>query len=146
LLKTTRCMISAYHQNWMEPLVCPLLIIAVIIKTSEKDDSKKMAQRWMQAGNKMQVPKEASRYHQVEFSLRVVATQIAKPRLPKTYFPSSLFKSRGRDFFKGGSLSRPRILSISGGKFSFLFCLCWLDFHRDLKLFELIWKPCLKTI
>jgi hypothetical protein len=56
-------MISTYHQNWMEPLVYPLLNIVVDIKTSEKGDSKKMAQQWMQAGNKMQVPKEASRYH-----------------------------------------------------------------------------------
>jgi hypothetical protein len=39
-----------------------------------------MAQQRMQAGNKMQVPKEASRYRQEEFSLRVVATQIPKPR------------------------------------------------------------------
>jgi hypothetical protein len=133
-------MISAYHQNWMKPLVCPLLNIVVNIKTSEKDDSRKMTQQWMQAGNKMQVPKETTRYHQVEFSLRVVATQIPKPRKPNTYFLSSLFKSRGRDFFKGGSLSRPRILSNFGGKFSFLFCLWWLEFYRDLKLIEFIWK------
>jgi hypothetical protein len=99
----------------------------------------------MQAGNKMQVPKEASRYHQVEFSLRVVATQIPKPRQPNTYFLSSLFKSRGRDFFKGGSLSRPKILPNFGGIFLFLFCLCWLKIRRDLKLFEFIWKLCLKT-
>jgi DNA-directed RNA polymerase-5 subunit 1 len=49
------------HQNWMEPLVCPLLNIVEIIKTSEKDNSGKMTQQRMQAGNKMQVPKEASR-------------------------------------------------------------------------------------
>jgi hypothetical protein len=73
-------MMSAYHQNWMKPLVCPLLNIVVDIKTTEKGDSEKVAQQWMQAENKMQVPKEASRYHQVEFSLRVVATQIPKPR------------------------------------------------------------------
>jgi hypothetical protein len=54
----------------MEPLVCPLLNIVLIIKTSEKDDSEKMTQQWMQAGNKMQVPKEASRYHQEEFSFK----------------------------------------------------------------------------
>jgi hypothetical protein len=36
-------------------------------QTSEKDDSRKMTQQWMQAGNKMQVPKETSRYHQEEF-------------------------------------------------------------------------------
>jgi hypothetical protein len=137
-------MISAYHQNWMKPLVCPLLNIVVNIRTSEKNNSRKTTQQRMQAGNKMQVPKKASRYHQVEISLRVVATQIAKPRLPNTYFLSSLFKSRGRDFFKGGSLSRPRILSSFGGKFSFLFCLCWLKIHRDLKLLSLfeifVWK------
>jgi hypothetical protein len=40
------------------------------IKTSEKSNSRKMTQRWMQAGNKMQVPKEASRYHQEEFSFK----------------------------------------------------------------------------
>jgi hypothetical protein len=40
------------------------------IKTSEKGDSRKIAQQWMQAGNKMQVPKEASRYHQEEFSFK----------------------------------------------------------------------------
>jgi hypothetical protein len=80
LLKTTQWMISAYHQNWMEPLVRPLLNIDVDIKTSEKSDSRKMTQQRMQAGNKMQVPKEASRYHQEKSSLRVVATQIPKPR------------------------------------------------------------------
>jgi hypothetical protein len=63
-------MISAYHQNWIEPLVCPLLNIVVDIKTSEKSDSKKMTQQRMQAGNKMQVPKEASRYHQEDFSFK----------------------------------------------------------------------------
>jgi hypothetical protein len=40
-------------------------------QTSEKGDSGKMTQQWMQAGNKMQVPKEASRYHQEEFSFKV---------------------------------------------------------------------------
>jgi hypothetical protein len=64
----------------MEPLVCPLLSIVVDIKTSEKSDLVKMAQQRMQVGNKMQVPKEASRYYQEEFLLRVVATQIPKPR------------------------------------------------------------------
>jgi hypothetical protein len=54
----------------MEPLVCPLLNIVLNIKTSEKDDSRKIAQQWMQAGNKMQVPKEASRHHQEEFSFK----------------------------------------------------------------------------
>jgi hypothetical protein len=34
-------------------------------------------------------------------------------------------------------MSRPRILSISGGKFSFLFCLCRLKIHRDLELLSL---------
>jgi hypothetical protein len=33
-------MISAYHQNWMEPLVCPLLITVVDIKISEKSKFK----------------------------------------------------------------------------------------------------------
>jgi hypothetical protein len=64
----------------MEPLVCPLLNIVAIIKISEKDDLEKMAQQRMHVGNKMQVPKEASRYYQEEFLLRVVATQIPKPR------------------------------------------------------------------
>jgi hypothetical protein len=41
----------------------PLLNIAANTDTSEKDDSEKMTQQWMQARNKMQVPKEASRYH-----------------------------------------------------------------------------------
>jgi hypothetical protein len=54
----------------MEPLVCPLLNIVMNFKTSEKDDSRKIAQQCMQAGNKMQVPKEASRYHQEEFSFK----------------------------------------------------------------------------
>jgi hypothetical protein len=63
-------MISDYHQNWMEPLVCPLLNIVVDIKTSEKSDSRKMTQQRMQAGNKMQVPKEASKYHQEKFSFK----------------------------------------------------------------------------
>jgi hypothetical protein len=31
---------------------------------------RKMTRQWMQAGNKMQVPKEASRYHQEEFSFK----------------------------------------------------------------------------
>jgi hypothetical protein len=128
-------MISAYHQNWMKPLVCPLLNIVVDVRTSEKSDSRKMTQRWIQAGNKMQVPKEASRYHQVEFSLRVVATQIPKPRLPNTYFLSSLFKSRGRDFFKGGSLSRPRILSISGGNFFVFVLLEMIEISQRFKTF-----------
>jgi hypothetical protein len=39
LLKTTRWMISAYHQNWIEPLMCPLLNIVVDIRTSEKSES-----------------------------------------------------------------------------------------------------------
>jgi hypothetical protein len=43
-------------------------------------------------------------------------------------------------------MSRPKILSNFGGKFSFLFCLYWLKIHRDLKLFESIWKLYLKTI
>jgi hypothetical protein len=30
----------------------------------------KLTPQWMQAGNKMQVPKEASRYHQEEFSFK----------------------------------------------------------------------------
>jgi hypothetical protein len=63
-------MISAYHQKWIEPLVCPLLNIVVEFKTYKKDNSMKMTQRRMQAGNKMQVPKEASRYHQEEFSFK----------------------------------------------------------------------------
>jgi hypothetical protein len=42
-------------------------------QTSEKGDSGKMWQQWMQARNKMQVPKETSRYHQAKSSLRVVA-------------------------------------------------------------------------
>jgi hypothetical protein len=54
----------------MEPLVCPLLNIIVNLKNFEKDDSRKMAQQWMQAGNKMQVPKEASRYPQEKFSFK----------------------------------------------------------------------------
>jgi hypothetical protein len=54
----------------MEPLVCPLLNIVVKIKISEKDDSEKIAQQWMQAGNKMQAPKEASRYPQEKFSFK----------------------------------------------------------------------------
>jgi hypothetical protein len=29
-----------------------------------------LAPQWMQAGNKMQVPKEASKYHQEEFSFK----------------------------------------------------------------------------
>jgi hypothetical protein len=58
----------------------PTLNIVVKIKISEKDDSRKMTQRWMQAGNKMQVPKETSGYPQEIFSLRVVATQIPKPK------------------------------------------------------------------
>jgi hypothetical protein len=70
LLVTTQWMISTYHQNWMEPLVCPLLNIVEIIKTSKKDNLGKMTQQRMQAGNKMQVPKEASRYHQEEFSFK----------------------------------------------------------------------------
>jgi DNA-directed RNA polymerase-5 subunit 1 len=41
LLKTTRWMISAYHQNWMEHLECPLLNIAVNIDTSDKGDFRK---------------------------------------------------------------------------------------------------------
>jgi hypothetical protein len=40
------------------------------IKTSKKSDSRKMTQQRMQAGNKMQVPKEASRYYQEEFSFK----------------------------------------------------------------------------
>jgi hypothetical protein len=44
----------------------------------------------MQAGNKMQAPKETTRYHQVEFSLRVVATQIPNPdNLIPTFFLAS---------------------------------------------------------
>jgi hypothetical protein len=31
---------------------------------------REIAQQWMQAGNKMQVPKEASKYHQEEFSFK----------------------------------------------------------------------------
>jgi hypothetical protein len=54
----------------MEHLVCPLLNIVVNVKTSDKDDSRKMTQQGMQAGNKMQVPKEASRLHQDEFSFK----------------------------------------------------------------------------
>jgi hypothetical protein len=34
-----------------------------------------------------------------KFLLRVVATQIPKPRYHKPIFLSSLYKSRGRDFF-----------------------------------------------
>jgi hypothetical protein len=45
LLVTTQWMISAYHQNWIEPLVCPLLNIVLNIKTSEKGDSGKIAQQ-----------------------------------------------------------------------------------------------------
>jgi hypothetical protein len=45
LLKTTRWMISAYHQNWMEHLECLLLNITANIDTSEKGDFKKMTQR-----------------------------------------------------------------------------------------------------
>jgi hypothetical protein len=70
LLKTTQWMISAYHQNWMEPSVRPLLNIVVDIRTSKKSDSRKIAQQRMQAGNKMQVPKEAPRHHQEEFSFK----------------------------------------------------------------------------
>jgi hypothetical protein len=34
-------------------------------------------------------------------------------------------------------VSRPRILSNSGEIFSLLYCLRWLNFHRDLKLLSL---------
>jgi DNA-directed RNA polymerase-5 subunit 1 len=44
-LAEDNAMDAAYHQNWMEPLVCPLLNIVVDIKTSEKDDSEKMTQQ-----------------------------------------------------------------------------------------------------
>jgi hypothetical protein len=53
----------------------PHLNITTNINTTEKDDFKKIAQRWIQAGNKMQVPKGTSRYHQAKSSLRVVAPQ-----------------------------------------------------------------------
>jgi hypothetical protein len=79
----------------MEPLVCLLLNIAVNIETSEKGDSGKMAQRWMQAGNKMQVPKEASRYHQEDFSFKGGSTLIPLESLNFLAF----LQSRGRDFF-----------------------------------------------
>jgi hypothetical protein len=54
----------------MEPLVCPLLNIIVDITISEKSGSRKKTQQRMQAENKMQVPKEASRHHLEEFSFK----------------------------------------------------------------------------
>jgi hypothetical protein len=79
----------------MEPLVCPLLILVGNIKTSEKGDSGKIAQQWMQAGNKMQAPKETSRYHQVKFSLKGGSTLVPLESINFLAF----LQSRGRDFF-----------------------------------------------
>jgi hypothetical protein len=70
--------------------------------------------------------------------------RIGRNKFLKSYFSWKLLEIwRG---VEGGPLSRPKILSNFGGKFSLLFCLRWLKFHKDLKLFEFIWKLCLKTI
>jgi hypothetical protein len=79
----------------MEPLVCPLLNIVVNIKISKKGGSGKMARQWMQAGNKMQVPKEASRYQQEEFSFKGGSTLVPLESINFVAF----LQSRGRDFF-----------------------------------------------
>jgi hypothetical protein len=57
----------------------------------------------MQAGNKMQAHKEASRYHQEEFSFKGGSHLVSQ-----TQFLSSLSKSRDEISFKGGSLSHPK--------------------------------------
>jgi hypothetical protein len=54
----------------------------------------------MQAGNKMQVPKEASRYHQEEFSFKG-GSHLSTP---KPFYPSSLSNLGDEISFKGGSL------------------------------------------
>jgi hypothetical protein len=75
--------------------VCPLLNIVMNIKTSEKGGPGKIAQQRMQAGNKMQVPKEASRYHQDEFSFKGGSTLVPLESINFLAF----LQSRGRDFF-----------------------------------------------
>jgi hypothetical protein len=57
----------------------------------------------MQARKKMQEPKEASRYHQEEFSFKGGSHLVSQ-----THFLSSLSKSRDEISLKGGSLSHPK--------------------------------------
>jgi hypothetical protein len=59
-----------------------------------------MTQQWMQAGKKMQVPKEASRYHQEEFSFKG-GSHLGNPKL--SYFLASS-NLEDEISFKGGSL------------------------------------------
>jgi hypothetical protein len=56
-----------------------------------------------------------------------------------TFFLASLI-SRTRFLLRVVVCNIPRFYQILGEFFLFLFCLCWLKIHRDLKLFESIWK------
>jgi hypothetical protein len=71
---TTQWMISAYHQNCMEPWVCPLLNIVVNIKISEKGGSGKMAQRECKLRTKCKCLRKHQDTTKRNFLLRVVAT------------------------------------------------------------------------
>jgi hypothetical protein len=75
----------------------------------------------MQAGNKMQVPKKTSGYPQEKFSLRVVATQIPKPRQPNTYFLSSLFNLEDEISLRVVVCHDPGFYQILGENFRFYF-------------------------
>jgi hypothetical protein len=46
---------------------------------------------------------------------------------------------------RGDSCNIPRFYQILGGIFLLLFCLRCLEIHRDLKLFESIWKALLEN-
>jgi hypothetical protein len=142
-------MISAYHQNWIEPLMCPLLNIVVDIRTSEKSESGNWHLSECKLGTKCKCLRKHQSTTKRNFLLRVVATQIPKPRylnpdnLIPTFFLASPI-SRTRFLLRVVVCNDPRFYQILGEFFLLLFCLRWLEIHRDLKLLSLfesfVWK------
>jgi hypothetical protein len=120
LLKTMRWMISAYHQNWMEPLVCPLSNIVVDIRTSEKSESGNWHHDECKLGTKCKCLRKHQDTTKRNFLLRVVATQIPKPGNPNLPFFLASPISRTRFLLRVVVCNDPRFYQILGEIFSFL--------------------------
>jgi hypothetical protein len=82
-----------------------------------------MTQRWMQAGNKMRVPKEASRYHQEEFSFKGGSHP---DNLIPTFFLAFPI-SRTRFLLRVVVCNDPGFYQILGKIFR--FCIAWDDWN-----------------
>jgi hypothetical protein len=96
----------------------------------------------MPAGNKMQVPKEASRYHQEEFSFKggSILVQLESINL---FSLSPILRTRF--LLRVVVYNIPRFYQILGEICLLLFCLRLLEIHKDLKTFWVYLKALLEN-